>query len=613
MICAHNAARHARRVPAAHLRARLPRPRDHRRRRRLHRRDRGDRRAPPAGAAGLGSSTRGLAVGAQRGLSRRRRGDLIAYLDADAYPTPEWPYYLALGLDAPDVGGVGGPNLAARRRSARRPRRRALARRARSTCSPPTTGPSTSRAATWRSGSMVLDRGRRLRPGLHGRRRRRRRLLEGPRRATGRSASTPRRSSGTTAARAARLPAPAARLRAQRGAGRGPAPRPLHRRPGTARWRGRIYNSLRPVAGVGSGSTAASTATAAYQSVYQAGATCSTSCTRSGMPLAAMLLLTRAAGACSRPGWRCPRSSPLVGARRSRGRRHGAHDPPPRRCPGAGSASAPGSRSTTCSSRWSGSGRAARHRNVARRGLEPQRLLPERRPRRAGRDRRRPRGPAARGARREPRRRAPAPRHPRARQPSGWEDYDARAAALARSSTASCRPAAIRRVSSRCGSGRGPRRRPCSPIVLGVVAPRRAPREPALRPAAASRPRPASRAGAVLARRLPARMLSLRGCGGRDRARRPDRRSDEVIEELIGEEPRQGRAAPRLEAPAADPSLPAGPTGSWRSSRSSSRSCSRSLALAEPWPLAFVVDSIIGDKAAPGWVTGIFGDERRRR
>ncbi len=31
------------------------------------------------------------------------------------------------------------------------------------------------------------------------------------------------------------------------------------------------------------------------------------------------------------------------------------------------------------------------------------------------------------------------------------------------------------------------------------------------------------------------------------------------------------------------------------------------LALAEPWPLAFVVDSIIGDKPAPGWVTAIFG------
>jgi glycosyltransferase involved in cell wall biosynthesis len=38
-------------------------------------------------------------------------GDLVVYLDSDAYPTPEWPYYLALGLDGPEVGGVGGPNL----------------------------------------------------------------------------------------------------------------------------------------------------------------------------------------------------------------------------------------------------------------------------------------------------------------------------------------------------------------------------------------------------------------------------------------------------------------------------------------------------------------------
>jgi len=31
------------------------------------------------------------------------------------------------------------------------------------------------------------------------------------------------------------------------------------------------------------------------------------------------------------------------------------------------------------------------------------------------------------------------------------------------------------------------------------------------------------------------------------------------------------------------------------------------VALAEPWPLAFVVDSIIGHKHVPGWITGIFG------
>lgn len=31
------------------------------------------------------------------------------------------------------------------------------------------------------------------------------------------------------------------------------------------------------------------------------------------------------------------------------------------------------------------------------------------------------------------------------------------------------------------------------------------------------------------------------------------------------------------------------------------------IALAEPWPLAFAIDSIIGHKPAPSWVTGIFG------
>jgi hypothetical protein len=52
----------------------------------------------------------GLAAARNEGL-RAAAGDLIAYLDSDAFPAPEWPYYLALGLDASDVGGVGGPNL----------------------------------------------------------------------------------------------------------------------------------------------------------------------------------------------------------------------------------------------------------------------------------------------------------------------------------------------------------------------------------------------------------------------------------------------------------------------------------------------------------------------
>jgi O-antigen biosynthesis protein len=39
------------------------------------------------------------------------RGALVAYLDSDAYPTPEWPYFLALGFDGTRVAGVGGPNV----------------------------------------------------------------------------------------------------------------------------------------------------------------------------------------------------------------------------------------------------------------------------------------------------------------------------------------------------------------------------------------------------------------------------------------------------------------------------------------------------------------------
>jgi hypothetical protein len=43
--------------------------------------------------------------------ARAARGEYVAYLDADAYCHPDWPYHLALSMEDPGVVATGGPNL----------------------------------------------------------------------------------------------------------------------------------------------------------------------------------------------------------------------------------------------------------------------------------------------------------------------------------------------------------------------------------------------------------------------------------------------------------------------------------------------------------------------
>lgn len=52
----------------------------------------------------------GLSTARNEGY-RRATGSVVAYLDADAFPSPEWLRFLALGFDGRTVGGVGGPNI----------------------------------------------------------------------------------------------------------------------------------------------------------------------------------------------------------------------------------------------------------------------------------------------------------------------------------------------------------------------------------------------------------------------------------------------------------------------------------------------------------------------
>jgi glycosyltransferase involved in cell wall biosynthesis len=55
---------------------------------------------------------RGLSEGRNVGY-RSASGGLIAYLDADAYPSPDWLWYIALAALGDGIAGSGGPNIPA--------------------------------------------------------------------------------------------------------------------------------------------------------------------------------------------------------------------------------------------------------------------------------------------------------------------------------------------------------------------------------------------------------------------------------------------------------------------------------------------------------------------
>ncbi len=159
-----------------------------------------DRRASTAFRL-ISTENRGLCAAPATPGWQAATGEIVAYIDDDAYPDPHWLTYLAHDVRArPTHAGVGGPNIAAARRRLRSPNASRTRPAARCTCCSPTARPSTSPAATWRSAATALAGDRRLRPAVpHGRRRRRRLLAAAGARA-GRSASARPRWSGTTAA-----------------------------------------------------------------------------------------------------------------------------------------------------------------------------------------------------------------------------------------------------------------------------------------------------------------------------------------------------------------------------------------------------------------------------
>ena len=169
--------------------ARLPGLRGDRRRRRLDRRDRRDRRRATASDVISHAEPRASSA---RGTSgwHAATGEIVAYIDDDAYPDPHWlDYLVARTFRRPTHAAVGGPNMPPPDDALVADARRARARRA----DPRAALGHRGRAHSRLQHGVPARRARgdrRLRPAVPRRRRRRRRLLAAPGGRAGRSAST---------------------------------------------------------------------------------------------------------------------------------------------------------------------------------------------------------------------------------------------------------------------------------------------------------------------------------------------------------------------------------------------------------------------------------------